>query len=150
MSLIEQAAQRLEQLRNVGVDIPPQSVAASVPETKPEQAKPLETIPQAAPAPAQDDQPLMDTGGQHQAENPDDDDRRVEDDPAQAVLAFDPLGVLFGPHRALMMIDEETRHHEQPRHHEDDEDHMRRLHPQHRRPQKSDPVRHCPTRLARA
>ena len=59
MSLIEQAAQRLEQLRNVGVDIPPQSVAASVPETKPEQAKPLETIPQAAPAPAQDDQPLI-------------------------------------------------------------------------------------------
>src|SRR3546814_7343694 len=34
----------------------------------------------------------------------------------------------------------DLRHHEQARHQKDDEDHMRRLDPQHRRPQKTRPV----------
>src|SRR3546814_7992496 len=38
------------------------------------------------------------------------------------------------------MINKEARHHEQARHQKDDEDHMRRLDPQHRRPQKTRPV----------
>src|SRR3546814_12889736 len=37
------------------------------------------------------------------------------------------------------MINKEARHHEQARHQKDDEDHMRRLDPQHRRPQKTRP-----------
>src|SRR3546814_5005177 len=38
--------------------------------------------------------PIAAVEGEHQPEHPDEDERRVEDDPAQPILALDPLFVL--------------------------------------------------------
>src|SRR3546814_7010119 len=90
--------------------------------------------------------PIAAVEGEHQPEHPDEDERRVEDDPAQPILALDPLFVLVRSDRALVMINKEARHHEQARHQKDDEDHMRLLDPQHRRPHNTRPV-HSPLTL---
>src|SRR3546814_4810573 len=50
--------------------------------------------------------PIIAVEGEHQPEYPDDDQRRIQDDPPQPVLALDPFPVLVGPDGRLLVIDE--------------------------------------------
>src|SRR3546814_3111035 len=81
--------------------------------------------------------PIIAVEGEHQPEYPDDDQRRIQDDPPQPVLALDPFLVLVGPDERLLVIDEKARHHEQAGHQKDHENDMRGFDPKHRRPQKT-------------
>src|SRR5690606_38494644 len=60
--------------------------------------------------------------GKRQTQYPGDDERGIEDDLAQFLLALDPFAVLWRAHSRFLMIDKETRHHEQPGHPEDNKD----------------------------
>src|SRR3546814_11515904 len=59
--------------------------------------------------------PIIAVKGEHQPKYPDDDQRRIQDDPPQPVLALDPRLVLVGPDRRLLVIDEEARHRSEER-----------------------------------
>src|SRR5688572_17865389 len=68
--------------------------------------------------------------GESETEQPHKDHRRRNDDVAQPALAIDPLALLFGARRRLLMIDVESRQHEQARDPEDHEDDMASLEPE--------------------
>src|SRR3546814_14214127 len=68
--------------------------------------------------------PGVDIEGEHQAEYPDDHERRIENNLPQSTFTANPAIFLRGANRAFLMINEETRHHEKPGHQEDDENDM--------------------------
>src|SRR6476646_2154785 len=74
--------------------------------------------------------PGSDIKGEHQAQEPHYNHRRVEDDRPDPRFPFDPRAVLGRAHWRLVMIDIETRQQEQASKPEDHEGDVRRLHPQ--------------------
>src|SRR3546814_4430629 len=65
--------------------------------------------------------PGVDIEREHQAEYPDDHERRIENNLPQPTFTANPANFLRGTNGAFLMINEETRHHEKPGHQEDDE-----------------------------
>src|SRR3546814_19548947 len=50
--------------------------------------------------------------GEHQPEYPDDDQRRIQDDPTQPVLALTPFPFLVGPHGTMLSAVSQSRYDE--------------------------------------
>src|SRR3546814_5290088 len=73
--------------------------------------------------------PGVDIEREHQAEYPDDHERRIENNLPQPTFTANPANFLRGTNGAFLMINEETRHHEKPGHQDDDENELTRQHP---------------------
>src|SRR3546814_20774965 len=73
--------------------------------------------------------PGVDIEREHQAEYPDDHERRIENNLPQPTFTANPAKFLRGTNGAFLMINEEPRHHEKPGPQEDDENDMTRQNP---------------------